>query len=195
MLTRRFMPSLLLKKGRLVKGSRYRDHRDAGQPETIARAHNAQGADEMMLLDIEASPEGRGPDLDAIAKVAYECFMPLTVGGGIRSVEIARACMERGADKVILTMTALESPELITDLAHLLGDQAVVAGVDVIRVGGQWRLYDHLALGDFEGVEPAMRRQLETIADYRANRYAVSARLERRIVAELGWYLRRYGYV
>ena len=106
----RLIPSLLLKGGRLVKGVRFRDYRDSGRPDTITRAHNAQGADEITVVDIEASPQKRGPDIDAIRQIAQECFMPLTVGGGICSVDDARACMAAGADKVMLTTTALDDP-------------------------------------------------------------------------------------
>lgn len=143
MLTRRLIPSMLLKEGRLVKGTRFRDYRDAGNPKTTARAHNAQGADELVLLDIEAARLGRGPDLPAIRMVAAECFMPLTVGGGIRSVEDARDCMDAGADKISVTSGALDDPDLITRLAKVYGAQAVQLGVDITDDGGTPRLYDH----------------------------------------------------
>ncbi len=143
MLTRRLIPSLLLRGGRLVKGVRYTDARDAGSPATTARAHNAQGADEMLLLDVDASREGRGPDLETVRRVAAECFMPLTVGGGIRDVEDARRCMAAGADKLMLTTTALDEPDRLTRLSRVFGSQAIVLGVDVVREGGAARLWDH----------------------------------------------------
>jgi len=139
----RLIPSLLLRRGRLVKGERYANHRDAGNPATTARAHNAQGADELLLLDIDASREGRGPDLEAVGRVAAECFMPLTVGGGIDSVERARECIAAGADKVMVTTAAMDNPELINRLAHAFGTQAVVLGVDVVEEHGRRTLYDH----------------------------------------------------
>jgi cyclase len=139
----RLIPSLLLRQGRLVKGERYANHRDAGNPATTARAHNAQGADELLLIDIDAARDGRGPDLDAVALVAAECFMPLTMGGGIDSVERARDCIAAGADKVMVTMAAIDNPDLIGHLAHAFGAQAVVLGVDVSEERGRRALYDH----------------------------------------------------
>ena len=143
MLKRRLIPSLLLSAGRLVKGTTYENHRDAGRPDTTARAHDAQGADEMILLDIEAGRRKSGPDLEAVRLVAAECSMPLTVGGGIDSLDTARSCMDAGADKLCVTTTALDTPGLIDQLAHVFGAQAVVLGLDVIRVDGQTALFDH----------------------------------------------------
>ncbi|MGE4064685.1 MAG: imidazole glycerol phosphate synthase subunit HisF [Rhodospirillaceae bacterium] len=143
MLTRRVIPSLLLRNGRLVKGVGYAAWRDAGNPATTARVYNAQGADELLLLDIEASRQNRAPDYASVAVVAKECSMPLTVGGGINSVERAHACMEHGADKICVTSTALDRPELIAELAHVFGRQAVVLGIDVTRAGQTRALYDH----------------------------------------------------
>ncbi len=143
MLRQRIIPSLLLREGRLVKGLRYRDRKDAGLAHTTARAHNAQGADELMIFDIEASRAGRPPDVATIGRVAGECFMPLTVGGGIRSVEDARDVLAAGADKICLTTTARDNPALITELAHLLGSQAIMIGIDIISQQGHLSLYDH----------------------------------------------------
>jgi cyclase len=132
-----------LRGGRLVKGVGFRDHHDAGRPETTARAHNAQGADEILILDIDSSRERRAPDFDALRRVATECFAPVTFGGGIRSRDDAARAMDAGADKLTLTMTAIDTPNLIDDLAHLLGRQAVVLGIDVVRVGERTMIYDH----------------------------------------------------
>jgi cyclase len=143
MLTKRIIPSLLMRAGRLVKGVGFAAHKDAGNPDTTAKAHDAQGADEMILLDIDAAREGRGPDVNAIRRVATECSMPLTVGGGIRSIDDGRSCMDAGADKLCLTAAALESLDIIDDLAHVFGAQAVVVGIDVIIVDYTPRLYDH----------------------------------------------------
>jgi imidazole glycerol-phosphate synthase subunit HisF len=142
-LNQRVIPSLLLRNGRLVKGEHYQHHRDAGHPPTTARAHNAQGADELLLLDVDASREGRGPDLKAVRAVAAECFMPLTFGGGIDSVERARECIAAGADKIMVTSTAADDPELINRLAHAFGSQAVVLGIDVDERDGRRVRYDH----------------------------------------------------
>lgn len=143
MLLRRLIPSLLLRGGRLVKGTSFHDHRDAGAPETTARAHNAQGADEIVILDIDASRERRAPDFETLRRVASECFMPVTFGGGIRSRDDAARAMDNGADKLTLTTTALDNPALIDDLARLLGAQAVVLGLDVMRLNGRLKVYDH----------------------------------------------------
>jgi cyclase len=140
---KRIIPSLLLRGGRLVKGVTYADHRDAGRPETTARAHNAQGADELLLIDIDASREQREPDLASVASVARSCFMPLTVGGNIRTIETAQRCMNAGADKICLTSTALDDPGLIGRLAHVFGAQAIVIGIDVMATPGGRKLYDH----------------------------------------------------
>lgn len=143
MLLRRLIPSLLLRRGRLVKGTAFHEHRDAGGPETTARAHNAQSADEIVILDIDASRENRPPDFEALRRVAAECFMPVTFGGGIRSRDDAARAMDAGADKLTLTTTALDNPRLIDDLAHLLGAQAVVLGIDVMRLAGRPKIYDY----------------------------------------------------
>jgi cyclase len=141
--TKRIIPGLLLRGGRLVKGVRFDDHRDAGNPKTTARAYNAQGADEIMLLDIDASREGRPPALDVIADVAKECFVPLTVGGGISDVGIANDCMAVGADRVCLTTTALDCPALITEIAERFGSQAVVVSIDVVHGDAEAHIIDH----------------------------------------------------
>lgn len=143
MLTQRLIPSLLLKGGRLVKGTRFAGYRDAGLPATTARAHDAQGADELIVLDVDAAKEGRGPDADAIRAVAAECRMPLAVGGGVRSLADARACMAAGADKLSLNTGALDRPALIAELAETFGSQAVVLGIDVAGDAKASRLYDH----------------------------------------------------
>lgn len=139
----RLIPSLLLRGERLVKGVRFAGHRDAGAPATTARAHGAQGADELVLLDIEASRRGTGPNYAALAAVAREILVPLTYGGGIDSADAARRCLERGADKVCLTGPALDRPGLLRDVAREFGIQAVVAGIDVVGEAGRWRVYDH----------------------------------------------------
>jgi cyclase len=143
MLDHRIIPSLLLSGGRLVKGTCFAGHRDAGNPPTTLRAYAAQKADEAILIDIDASRENRGPDLATVRAAARECSMPLTVGGGISSVDIARQCLDNGADKICLNTTALESPVLISDCAHRLGSQAVVVAIDVADGDGSTDLYDH----------------------------------------------------
>jgi cyclase len=139
----RIIPSLLLRDGRLVKGVRFGEHRDAGAPATTCRAHSAQGADEILLLDIDASRQGRPPDFSALAVVAKEIQIPLTFGGGLTSIDLIHQAIEGGADKVCLTTAALDKPDLIDLAAHRFGAQAVVVGVDVLRDGTQAGLYDH----------------------------------------------------
>lgn len=150
--------------GRLVKGVRFADYKDAGAPATTARAYNYQGADELVVLDIDASRENREPDIDSVRNITRECAMAVTFGGGVRSLEIAQACLRSGAEKVCLTTAALDQPELIDKLAQRFGSQAVVLGVDIVGSGAQARLYDHrtgrpiddLALDDW--VLEAVRR-------------------------------------
>lgn len=139
----RIIPSLLLRGGRLVKGESFRNHRDAGAPPSTARAHNAQGADELVVLDIDANREARAPDLEIFRAIASEIQIPLTVGGGVRDVATARQAMDAGADKIMVTTTALDRPELITELAELFGRQAVVLGVDVLMNDDGGTLFDH----------------------------------------------------
>jgi cyclase len=127
----------------LVKGVRFTDHRDAGSPHTTARAHNAQGADELLLIDIDGFRGGCGPDMEAVSKVARECFMPLTVGGGITSVALARNAFEAGADKILVNGGALDAPSLVQELATSYGSQAIVVAIDVVGGPGVYRLFDH----------------------------------------------------
>jgi cyclase len=143
MLKVRVIPCLDVKDGRVVKGVQFLDLRDAGDPVEQASAYDAAGADELMFLDITASHEGRGAMRDVIARTADVCFMPLSVGGGIRAVADARALLRAGADKVSLNTAAVENPDLIEACAHAFGSQAVVAAVDAKRVDGAWRVFTY----------------------------------------------------
>jgi imidazole glycerol-phosphate synthase subunit HisF len=143
LLANRVIPSLLVRGQRLVKGVTYADWRDAGNPQTTVRAYNAQKADEIILMDIDASQEQRGPDLDIVRAVASECEMPLTVGGGIKTPDAAAACLSAGADKIAVTSAAFEVSGLIEEMAHRFGAQAVVVGLDIIADGENEALYDH----------------------------------------------------
>jgi cyclase len=129
----RVIPCLDVKDGRVVKGVQFLELRDAGDPVEQARAYDAAGADELMFLDITASHEGRGAILDVIARTADVCFMPLGVGGGVRTVEDARRILRAGADKVSINTAAVESPALITGAADAFGAQAVVLAIDAKR--------------------------------------------------------------
>lgn len=140
----RVIPCLDVKDGRVVKGVNFVDLRDAGDPVESARAYDAAGADELCFLDISATHEGRGTLLDIVARTAEVCFMPLTVGGGVRTAEDARALLLAGADKVGVNSAAVARPELVADMADRFGSQCVVASVDARRVGeGRWEVFTH----------------------------------------------------
>jgi cyclase len=139
----RVIPCLDVKDGRVVKGVNFVDLRDAGDPVEAARAYDAAGADELCFLDISASHEGRGTLLDIVARTAEVCFMPLTVGGGVRSAEDARALLLAGADKVGVNSAAVARPELVAEIADRFGSQCVVASVDARRTGAGWEVFTH----------------------------------------------------
>jgi len=140
----RIIPCLDVANGRVVKGVNFVDLKDAGDPVEQARVYDAAGADELCFLDITATHEARGTLLDIVARTAEVCFMPLTVGGGVRSVEDARALLLAGADKVAVNSAAVARPELVADLADRFGAQCVVGSVDARRVGeGQWEIFTH----------------------------------------------------
>jgi cyclase len=130
MLKVRVIPCLDVKDGRVVKGVNFVQLRDAGDPVEQAFAYDAAGADELMFLDITASHEGRGAILDVVARTAEVCFMPVGVGGGVRSVEDARALLRAGADKVSINTAAVEDPDLIRRCADAFGSQCVVVAID-----------------------------------------------------------------
>ena len=129
----RVIPCLDVRDGRVVKGVNFVDLKDAGDPVEQARAYDAAGADELCFLDISASHEGRGTLLDVVRRTAEVCFMPLTVGGGVRSVEDARALLLAGADKVAVNSAAVSRPEVVRDIAEKMGSQCIVASVDARR--------------------------------------------------------------
>jgi len=140
----RIIPCLDVANGRVVKGVNFVDLRDAGDPVEQARVYDAAGADELCFLDITASHEARGTLLDIVARTAEVCFMPLTVGGGVRSVEDARALLLAGADKVAVNSAAVARPELVGEIADRMGAQCVVGSVDARRVGeGRWEIFTH----------------------------------------------------
>ena len=141
MLKVRVIPCLDVKDGRVVKGVNFLALRDAGDPVEQARAYDAAGADELMFLDITASHENRGTILDVVARTADVCFMPLSVGGGIRKVEDARRLLLAGADKISVNTAAVENPDLISAAADAFGSQAVVVAIDAKRVGEAWRVF------------------------------------------------------
>ncbi len=140
----RVIPCLDVADGRVVKGVNFVDLKDAGDPVEQAKAYDEAGADELCFLDISASHEGRGTLLDIVRRTAEVCFMPLTVGGGVRSAEDARALLLAGADKVAVNSAAVARPELVADIAAKFGSQCMVASVDTRRVApGKWEIFTH----------------------------------------------------
>ncbi|HEY8612452.1 MAG TPA: imidazole glycerol phosphate synthase subunit HisF [Roseomonas sp.] len=144
MLALRVIPCLDVKDGRVVKGVNFVSLRDAGDPVEQARAYDREGADEVTFLDIGATHENRGTMLDVVSRTAAEVFIPLTVGGGVRSVEDMRALLLAGADKVSVNSAALADPELVRRGAEAFGSQAIVVAVDARRVApGRWEIFTH----------------------------------------------------
>ncbi len=150
MLAKRLIPCLDVKNGRVVKGVNFEGLRDAGDPVEIAARYDAQGADELCFLDITASHEGRPTILDVVHRTAEQCFCPLTVGGGVTSIEDIRALLRAGADKVAINSAALKDPDLLSRGAQAFGAQCIVLAVDAKRVaprGGDgkpvWHVFIH----------------------------------------------------
>jgi cyclase len=143
MLKVRVIPCLDVKDGRVVKGVQFLELRDAGDPVEQARAYDAAGADELMFLDITASHEGRDAIFDVIARTADVCFMPVSVGGGIRSVDTARALLRAGADKISINTSAVEDRDLISRCADAFGSQAVVVAIDAKQSGERWEVFTY----------------------------------------------------
>lgn len=141
MLAKRIVPCLDVDAGRVVKGVRFVDLRDAGDPVELAGRYDTEGADEIVFLDITASPEGRDLILDVAARTAESVFIPLTVGGGIRSVADVRRLLRAGADKIAINTAALERPALLREAADEFGSQAIVLAIDARRSGSGWEVY------------------------------------------------------
>ncbi|AMK18400.1 MULTISPECIES: imidazole glycerol phosphate synthase subunit HisF [Sphingobium] len=145
----RVIPCLDVANGRVVKGVNFVDLRDAGDPVEQARVYDAAGADELCFLDITATHEARGTILDVVRRTAEVCFMPVTVGGGVRSPEDARALLLAGADKVAVNSAAVTRPEVVADIADRFGSQCIVGSVDARRVGNgpdgkpRWEIFTH----------------------------------------------------
>jgi len=147
MLTRRIIPCLDVKDGRVVKGVQFIELRDAGDPVEAATAYDAQGADELTFLDITASHEKRGIILDVVARTAERVFMPLTVGGGVREIADIRNLLNAGADKVSINTAAVHRPEFVREAAERFGSQCIVVAIDARRVPGsdpaRWEVFTH----------------------------------------------------
>jgi cyclase len=144
----RVIPCLDVKDGRVVKGVKFVDLRDAGDPVEAAKAYDAAGADELCFLDITASHEGRGTLLDIVQRTAEACFMPLTVGGGVRTVEDVRALLASGADKVSINTAAVNRRVFVKEAAEKFGEQCIVVAIDAKKVSNEgepprWEIFTH----------------------------------------------------
>jgi imidazole glycerol-phosphate synthase subunit HisF len=143
MLTARVIPCLDVKDGRVVKGVNFVNLRDAGDPVEQAKLYDAAGADELTFLDITASSDNRGIMLDVVRRTAEACFMPLTVGGGVRSQQDVRNLLLAGADKVSVNTAAVNRPALVRELAEQFGSQCIVVAIDAKRDGDSWSIFTH----------------------------------------------------
>ena len=141
MLTNRIIACLDVMDGRVVKGTSFVNLRDAGDPVALAERYEAQGADEIVFLDIAATDQGRGTLLDLVRRTAERLFIPLTVGGGMRTVDDIARALRAGADKTAINSAAVRHPELLTDAARRFGSQCVVASIDALRNGAGWEVY------------------------------------------------------
>ena len=162
MQAKRIIPCLDVDDGRVVKGIKFKEIQDAGDPVELARRYNDDGADELTFLDIGASYKSRATLLDVVSKVAAEVFIPLCVGGGIRSLDDMRDAMNAGADKVSVCTSALQRPELLREMADNYGSQCVVLSIDAKRVDGdtpRWNAYSHGGRTDtgIDAIEWAVR--------------------------------------
>jgi cyclase len=143
MLAKRIIPCLDVKAGRVVKGVKFLELRDAGDPVEIARVYDREGADELCFLDITASHENRGIILDVVARTAEQVFIPLTVGGGINKTEDIRNLLNAGADKVSINTGAVNRPAFVGEAAESFGSQCIVVAIDAKRVGDHWEVFTH----------------------------------------------------
>ncbi|ACS34114.1 imidazole glycerol phosphate synthase subunit HisF [Thermococcus gammatolerans] len=143
MLAKRIIAALDIKEGRVVKGIKFKNIRDAGDPIELARRYEKEGIDEIVFLDITASYEKRGILLDLVERIAEEIYVPFTVGGGIRTVEEAREIIKRGADKVFINTAAVDRPELVREIAQVVGTANLVIAIDAKWNGSFWEVYTH----------------------------------------------------
>ena len=167
MLSRRIIPCLDVRDGRVVKGVKFRDHVDMGDIVELAMRYRDQGADELVFYDITASPQGRSVDRGWVERVARVIDIPFCVAGGIRRVDDARAILLAGADKVSVNTPALERPALISELAEAFGVQCVVVGIDsVLDADGEWRVRSHT--GDPDAMRAPGKRTLDWVVEAQA---------------------------
>ncbi|MDP2674952.1 MAG: imidazole glycerol phosphate synthase subunit HisF [Dehalococcoidia bacterium] len=168
MLTKRIIPCFDVAEGRVVKGVRFVDLRDAGDPVELAALYDAEGADELVFLDIKASPEGRDTALEMVRRIADQVFIPFTVGGGIRTTEDVRLMLESGADKVAINTAAVENPGFVAEASEKFGAQCIVVAIDAKRPGSGrraslgWQVHTYGGVGggtpvELDAVEWAVR--------------------------------------
>ncbi|NTV29958.1 MAG: imidazole glycerol phosphate synthase subunit HisF [Candidatus Omnitrophica bacterium] len=143
MLTKRIIPCLDVKDGRVVKGVNFVNLRDAGDPVEVARIYDQAGADELVFLDITASHEGRKTFVDVVNRTAEQVFMPLTVGGGINSIDDIRRLLNAGADKVSINTAAVKNPQLVKEAAERFGSQCIVVAIDARKSADGWQVFTH----------------------------------------------------
>lgn len=154
MLTKRIIPCFDVADGRVVKGIRFLNLRDAGDPVEMARVYDEQGADELVFLDIKASPDNRDTAVEMVRKIADQVFIPFTVGGGIRGPEDVRQMLESGADKVSFNTAAVETPEVVEESAHRFGSQCIVVAIDAKRArDGRYQVHTYGGVDGGRNVE------------------------------------------
>ncbi|MDR1283240.1 MAG: imidazole glycerol phosphate synthase subunit HisF [Opitutaceae bacterium] len=165
MLARRIIPCLDVKDGRVVKGIKFQELRDAGDPVESAKAYDAQGADELVFLDITASSDERNIMHDVVARTAEQCFMPLTVGGGLRTVGDIERMLKSGADKVSLNTAAIKNPQIVAEASNRFGAQCIVVAIDARREpdGKTWRVFTHGGRNPTELNAVAWAREVVTL--------------------------------
>ncbi|MEM6781576.1 MAG: imidazole glycerol phosphate synthase subunit HisF [Pseudomonadota bacterium] len=173
MLKTRVIPCLDVNEGRVVKGVNFVDLIDAGDPVEQAKVYNDQGADELCFLDITATHENRGTILDVVERTAAEVFIPLTVGGGVRTIDDIRALLNAGADKVAINSAAIKNPEFVKEASEKCGNQCIVVAIDAKQVGeSQWKIFTYGGRNetDIDAIEWAQR-----MADYGAGELLVTS--------------------
>ncbi len=159
MLKTRVIPVVLIDGYSVLKTIQFTERRNQGNPITMARIYNTRNVDELILLDIDASEQARSIDLFTIEEIASECFMPLTVGGGLRSIEDIRSVLERGADKVVLNTIAIEKPEFVADAVRVFGAQCIVGSVDTKKSENGYKVFSKGKVTDIDAKDWILRLQ------------------------------------
>jgi cyclase len=159
----RILPTLLFKDNGLVKGKQFQSDRPVGSALQAIKVYNRREVDELMFLDVNASLQGRPPDFEQVDELADECFMPMTVGGGVSKVEHIRGLLAVGADKVCIGSAGFSNPGLISEGARMYGRQCIVAAIDVRREGSDWRVYSHCGTRPTEYEPGAWAREVERL--------------------------------